>query len=115
MITLPSGLTVECDAEQVSDGYHTFGELYAHRCILFAALCRAHEALAWKSLTHSDGSSFDGWFIAGLRLPTGDITYHLPLKMWDTLRIPVLKSAPEWDGHTSADVVKRLTEWVSLK
>lgn len=50
MITLPSGLTVECDAEQVSDGYHTFGELYAHRCILFAALCHAHEPLAWKSL-----------------------------------------------------------------
>lgn len=39
---------------------------------------------------------------------TMQITYHLPAEDWDTLRVPELETAPEWDGHTSDDVLERI-------
>lgn len=99
---------------QVSDGYHTFDELYEHRCLLLIALANTSTSLkAWKSRKHEDGSAFDGWFIAGLDLPTGPITYHLPDRLWSLLTVPELESAPAWDGHTSQNVLERLTQWLN--
>lgn len=34
----------------LSDGFHTFNELYYQRMILFAALVKAYKSKAWKSL-----------------------------------------------------------------
>jgi hypothetical protein len=51
---------------------------------------------------------FDGWFIAGIKTSCGDITYHLPLKHWDLFQCKQLDVAPEWDGHISDDVIRRL-------
>ena len=97
---------------ETSDGYHTFNELYDHRCHLFAALMLSHVGISWKSKLHADGSVYEGWFICGMHLPTGDISYHLPESMWEQLDgITTQQFAPEWDGHTSADVVKRLSGW----
>ena len=94
---------------ELSDGYHTFNELYEHRHTLFTALCRCNPALAWRSKLHSDGTMFDGWFIAGLMTPAGNATYHIPIRLWDDLAgVSELPNAPEWDGHTSDDVIKRL-------
>lgn len=102
---------------QISDGYHTFDELYEHRIELFLALCREiyryHGASAspWMSQLHSDGSSFDGWFVAGIGRESGQqITYHLPMKYWTRAAksCRILEKAPEYDGHTSADVLERL-------
>lgn len=100
---------------ETSDGYHTFNELYDHRIALFAALMAATELSCWRSLKHSDGSKLDGWFIAGIDLPTGTITYHLPEKDWDLLTgyCETLAKAPEWDGATPADTVKRLRAWLN--
>lgn len=98
---------------ETSDGYHTFNELYDHRCHLFAALMLSYLDISWKSKHHADGSAYEGWFICGMHLPTGDISYHLPESMWDQLdRITTQQFAPEWDGHTSVDVVKRLSDWL---
>jgi hypothetical protein len=110
-----SKVTIECDVGNISDGYHTFNELYAHRCSLFAGLMKSHKNLAWKSLVHNDGTSYDGWFIAGMNIPTGTITYHLPYnEFWNsTSDILELEVAPEWDGHTSEDVIKRIISWVA--
>jgi len=96
----------------VSDGYHTFDELYDHRVTLFGALCLAYPALSWKSRLHSDGTSMDGWFVAGMRLPSGMITYHIPDSEWSKMfyLVTELELAPKWDGHTPADVVQRLRE-----
>ena len=100
------------ELKNMSDGYHTFDELYQHRCVLFACLMKSHPDLSWKSKKHSDGSEWEGWFIAGMRLPTGDVTYHLPADMWELLGgIDTLELGVAWDGHTSADVVARLTEF----
>ncbi len=103
----------------VSDGYHTFGELYEHRIKLFIALCKSLERLyfknlsdsvVWRSKKHADGSEMDGWFIMGINKEFGlQITYHLPNKFWDECSFcESLDESPEWDGHTSADVLKRL-------
>lgn len=100
--------------EGISDGYHTFSELYAHRCILFIALANCHKELCWKSRKHHDGEEWDGWFIAGMTLPTGeDITYHLPITQWSMLQVEELDLGKEWDGHTSRDVENYLSEWMA--
>lgn len=104
----------ELDTNKISDGYHTFKELYDHRIQLFIALLNRIDPEhfgddAWKSKKHSDGTSWDGWFIAGLFKEKGQqITYHLPIEKWDELRVPELPQAPEFDGHTPADVIERL-------
>ena len=108
---------VECDASKVSDGYHTFEELYEHRCYLFAALMRSNPKLSWRANNHDDGTIFDGWFVCGIHLPTGDISYHLPVDMWqklDNCGITTTLRAPKWDGHTAADVVNRLKQFCAL-
>lgn len=101
------------DTNKISDGYHTFGELYEHRIALFIAYCNGAakytDGLVWKSKKHSDGSEWDGWFIAGIFKKKGDqITYHLPIDKWDKLRVEELKAAPPYDGHTSDDVIERI-------
>ena len=110
-----------------SDGYHTFTELYDHRITLFIALCKQLRTKInadningvkmdeistniWRSKLHADGSMFDGWFIMGINKKPGKvITYHLPLSRWDETNFAeTLDNAPEWDGHTSADILERL-------
>lgn len=109
------------DVQDVSDGYHSFRELYQHRCTLFAALCQAYASRAWRAKLHHDGTGFDGWFIAGLAvpLPGGDkhITYHLPMSDWHLFDdvYDTRERAPEWDGHTAEDVVQRLRSWIEGK
>ena len=98
----------------ISDGYHTFDELYAHRVELFLTLCRLFSrrdaAPVWKSKLHSDGTSFKGWFILGLFTGRGhQITYHLPIDRWEDADFAeTLDEAPEFDGHSSDDVIERL-------
>jgi len=108
----------------VSDGYHTFDELYDHRIALYIALCKhMHELLGmenpekfkvWRSVKHSDGElAFGGtWFVLGIGTGKGkQITYHLPIEKWEeTLFAETLDKAPEWDGHSSADVLERIKE-----
>ena len=101
--------------ENTSDGYHTFAELYNHRHYLFMAFMVSHPKKSWRSRYHADGSMYDGWFIAGMRLPAGDVTYHLPIKAWDNLNdhdITTLETAPCWDGHTSHEALMRIGDWI---
>ena len=95
---------------EVSDGFHTFTELYEHRVVLFIALCKSYSKDIWRSKFHSDGSVFDGWFVLGIgKMEGSQITYHLPLSKWeDTNFAETLEKAPEWDSHTASDVLIRL-------
>ena len=96
---------------ETSDGYHTFNELYEHRITLFIALCKmaATKYLpVWRSRVHSDGTSIPGWFVLGIGITEGyQITYHLPDARWDETSFAG-NDCPEFDGHTSADVIERL-------
>jgi len=110
---------------KISDGYHTFDELYEHRITLFIALCQkiqnfvyfgdtrnnlGNDKRVWRSKLHQDGTMFDGWFIMGINKAKGEqITYHLPVEKWeDTEFADTLDNAPEFDGHTPEDVLNRL-------
>lgn len=100
---------------EISDGYHTFNELYDHRNFLFIALMKSHPELSWRANNHEDGTMFDGCFVAGMHLPSGDISYHLPISMWELLDnygIATSNKATKWDGHVPADVIKRLKEFL---
>lgn len=101
------------DSNLISDGYHTFGELYDHRITLYIALCRtlSFTKPVWRAQKHHDGSSFDGWFIMGIESEPGkQISYHLPMSRWEQCRFAhTMDLAPEWDGHTSQDVLNRLS------
>lgn len=102
-----------CDTNLISDGYHSFGELYDHRIVLWIALCRRLHGdvqMTWRTHAHSDGSYWGGWFLLGVPQWGGDqITYHLPVKHWDACAFAqTLDKAPDFDGHTSKDVLKRI-------
>lgn len=116
-------LKVSLDGEDrtgiISDGYHTFDELYDHRITLYIALCRERtnaaeeggfDSLVWRSYVHHDGTSFGGWFILGMNKKKGEqITYHVPNERWHECDFAeTLEIAPEFDGHSSADVLERL-------
>lgn len=106
------------ETDKISDGFHTFGELYDHRRALSAVLARVlhgAEGAAWRSKAHhpEDSPIFNGYFIVGMDLPTGTITYHYKLEHWgDFAGIPELEHAPKWDGAEASDTVTRLLEWV---
>lgn len=104
------------DMGKVSDGYHTFDELYDHRITLYIQLLWAIASkpgahlVPWRTITHSDGSVWDGWFILGLyKEPGRQITYHLPISRWTECEFAEgLHKAPDWDGHTSEEVLRRI-------
>lgn len=108
--------TTGINTNKISDGYHTFGELYEHKITLFIKLCRfvadhPYKGFLdiWKSKLHHDGSSFEDWFIMGIGTAKGEqISYHLPMSKWDECDVMIKARAPEWDGHTSDDVLERL-------
>jgi hypothetical protein len=105
-------LILPCPVGEVSDGFHTFHELYDHRQNLFVVLMNSYPDLSWKSRLHEDGTMYAGdWFIAGMHLPTGDVSYHLEGRFWDMARVKALDRAPAWDGHTPEDVLVRLASW----
>jgi len=95
--------------EEVSDGYHTFNELYYHRMILFSVICNQNKELSWKSKLHHDGTMFDGSFIIGIDTSEGQYTYHYNMKYWDMYDVKVLDKAPIYDGHQPSDIVRLLS------
>ena len=98
------------DVEKMSDGFHTFADLYEQRLILSAALAK-NNPHAWKSKRHEDGSVpfGGGWFIMGFDTDEGCYTYHYELKDWDLFQCKELDKGKPWDGHTSKDVRRLLS------
>lgn len=123
-------LLSDADKELISDGYHSFKELYSHRITLFITLCNkmndfdallkevsngvdslVDSKLPWKSKFHNDSTMWEGWFIAGIGTEKWNtLTYHLPISEWDNLNVQDIDFAPEWDGHTSDDVLRLLSK-----
>lgn len=104
---------------QFYDGYHTMYELYDHRRALTAMLAGlgSFENLSWRSKRHhpDDDPMFEGYFIVGIELPTGTVTYHYQLKHWgDFAVVPEIEHAPKWDGATPGDSITRLTGAVAM-
>lgn len=110
-------LSYNKDAEEIgdlSDGDHTFKELYHHRATLFSIICRLMSTidpeLCWKSKKHHDGSMYDGYFIVGVG-GVGDkvfgdkyFSYHYSMDDWDSFPVKELKSAPEYSKENDIDI-----------
>ena len=123
-------------ANELSEGYHTFDELYEFRKLYNAALFNEW-ARDWYHLYHSGSALLmdmkddepwplygahkswrlhdgelcfgGGWFVATAWLPDGQISNHYKAEDWDLFRIPEEpKVIWPFDGHTSEDVTKRL-------
>lgn len=126
-----NGVTVipESGIGDMSDGYHTFNELYHHRAVLFSVICNLHPLCSWKAKKHHDGTMYDGMFIVGINTPEGQATYHYDIDpYWDMFKVPEAEFAPEWDGHTADEAIRRIallgrdgedndvpTKWISVK
>lgn len=109
---------IECDksnfpgqnfTDGISDGYHTFGELYMHRALLFATICNMFPDKAWKSMKHHDDTMYDNMFIAGIETPLGQATYHYDIDpYWNYFNVKELDHAPWFDGHSPEEALSRI-------
>lgn len=99
------------DISKLSDGYHTFDELYFHRMVLFTVICNTYKEQAWKSKLHADGTMYEGYFIVGISIEkVGDYSYHFHKDYWDFFNdIQELERSPKWDGHRPSDITRLLT------
>lgn len=66
---------------EVSDGFHTFDELYHYRMLYNAAF---------------------------FNLPTGQVSNHYRAEEWNLFNVPERWKADEWDGHTPVEAANRL-------
>lgn len=99
----------------ISDGYHTFNELYEFRkiynAVLFNEWAKQQKYSVHKSWRHHDGELCfgGGWFIVVANLPTGQISNHYQAKDWDLFKCTECeRPINPFDGHTSQDVIERL-------
>lgn len=108
---------------ELSDGYHTFNELYHHRAVLFSIIVNQNRNIAWKSKKHHDGTMYDGMFIVGIDTPQGQYSYHYDIEpYWNMFECKELDNAPVWDGHDPKDIDRLKSidknpplEWEELK
>lgn len=116
----------------VSDGYHSFGELYQYRMLLQALLFnewaigdayyderqdkgKYHQFNVHKSWRHSDGElcfGKDNYFVVVATLPTGQITNHYKGQFWDLFKIPEHDRADKWDAHTPQQAADRMEQYL---
>ncbi len=102
----------------ISDGNHSFNQLYSFRLLYNAALFNEWAKLkkysVQKSYFHNDGSRLGpDWFVVFAELPTGQITNHYEIKYWNLFKIPsVSKLQKPFDGHSAKDVEQRLTSFL---
>ncbi len=130
--------------ELISDGYHTFKELYEFRMLYNAALFNEWAKIplynefkpelslkqmfedktfvpqynVHKSWKHHDGELCfgGGWFIVSAMLPTGLIINHYKAEYWDCFKVPETEKALfKFDRHTSNDVLNRLSAFLVNK
>ena len=99
------------DIGDLSDGFHTFNQLYYQRMILFATIVKQNRDKAWKSLRHEDGELCfgGGWFIVGIDTPEGSYTYHYEDNYYSLFDCVELECGKHWDGHTEKDVTRLLS------
>lgn len=117
-LIIESKLSGEIFTKEISDGHHTFNELYRHRIVLFCTLCNLLPEISWKSKKHFDEENdpmFNDSFIAGINTLEGVATYHVKLKYWEMFNIPKLERAPKYEQYDSDDVIERVYSLSKIK
>lgn len=95
--------TFKIVAGDISDGYHTFDELYEHRCLLYIYIVRT-SGRGYLKRDH-----FPGWDCLYLEGAFGQISYHVPT-VHRPLYVGHVAEAPDhkYDGHTPQLTLERL-------
>ena len=94
------------EGNDLSDGYHTFDELYEHRMLLYINFClsRANECY-WTF--HEDFGNCPICLVWESR--AGQISYHLNKKYLSLIQKKFKRNDDhKYDGHNSFDVLDRL-------
>lgn len=115
ILSIIISLQQEQDMGEVSDGYHTFNELYYYRMLYNAAFFNLlPKEWVHKSKRHYSGEECfgGGWFIVIANLPTGQVSNHYELKDWDLFKVPEKEFADEWDGHTPQEAAERIKNYL---
>lgn len=105
--------------EDISDGYHTFAELYDYRRAYNAMLVNeyAKQGLynVHKSWKHNDGQKCfgGGWFVVQMDLPTGQISNHYEAKHWNEFQCEEREVSDAWDGHTPQEALERMIKFLN--
>lgn len=100
------------DKGEISDGYHTFNELYEHRHLLF---------IAWMTGDGCPGNAYfckehyPGWDLVCCMIGGRQISYHIPIRLRHLYQnqleeLPL--EAHKYDGHTSKDVLEVIKNWI---
>lgn len=106
----------------VSDGFHTFDELYCYRMLYNS---NAVNLLAYikkfnikgfddfdviKSKRHFGGELCygGGWFIVVIKTPWGQISNHYKLEHWDMFNCRTATQSWKWDGHGMKESTERM-------
>ena len=103
---------VKQNKQSISDGYHTFDELYNHRMYLTTMLLHCLSDLMYydiaglnskfkiekifKSKLHYDGTMYENYFIVGIDFGDKFFSYHYDMKQWDLFKVNEIPNAPEW-------------------
>ena len=104
----------QIDTDLISDTWHTFGELYKHRSILYIKLCKElslkKDFWVFKTKKHDDESIMEGYFILGIKLPDNSyISYHMNNEDWDLCEFAQeIEKSPIKGKHTSNDTLSNL-------
>lgn len=97
--------TFKIVGNDISDGYHTFQELYEHRNLLFINLCLGDSVNCWWK------QDYEGHFCLYWDSPLGQISYHMGNELLPLIKdIINMDDSDKWDGHTSATSILRLFE-----
>lgn len=93
----------------ISDGFHTFGELYDHRTLLFLSWIASDGR---PGTIHVSKNHFPGWDLVAVQIsPEEQISYHVPICYRDIVnQLPRSEDVYVFDGHTSEDVADTLRE-----
>ncbi len=107
------------DVGQVSDGFHTFNQIYdtrmAYNAAFFNLLEKIQPGSVVKSFRHHGDEEpifGGGWFAVRALLDGKQVTQHYKEECWYNFNCPEVENLPEeWDGHTNADAIIRLLEF----
>lgn len=106
--------TFKIVGEDISDGYHTFDELYEHRHLLFLAWILSDGC---PGQTYFVREHFAGWDLLCVTLPNAEqISYHIPIRLREIYANHIIEqdgALHVWDGHTSKDVLERIKKWIT--
>ncbi|GHV21870.1 hypothetical protein FACS189428_2990 [Clostridia bacterium] len=101
---------------KISDGYHTFDQLYDHRCLNFIAFVKNAGLPVFRTTVNFEGQPQGDWFI--LYTDATDkmkqISYHLPMKYW--VLCEFAETTPKvhvFDKHNGEDVLARIREYLA--